>query len=360
MVSFSSTLFITFIFNTRSVLQTHSIISVFLLLIMILSLGIFVYIKFPLWVNESENELNDCYDESYSQKVNWIKCLYYSIFSIEQSKVASFSSGITLTLSKKGNIINYSLKNNKIKTIHRIFDFLLLIILSIIAYFAVIWATDYDWKFGFVLCIICLIVALKNHIIRYSMSIPVGERYGYNLRIVYPYSTLYHQKFKTLGIIFPFRKAIIISHEVYSDNTDVHDYVIAHERGHIEDNKANFAMCFILAIFLIYLTLGPYILPLLGNNYFAIIPIVTLYIYNITIGYKIRERSELCADEYAINALGKEKVLKALNLLQEKSMSSNKQESMLTLIFKPIPIERRIQFANEYAKNQKQNQNKLL
>lgn len=68
----------------------------------------------------------------------------------------------------------------------------------------------------------------------------------------------------------------------------------------------------------------------------------------MSLGYGIIERSEFFADKYALKLIGKEKCLAALSLIKSQNVNSKKSGTIYNIFFKVVPIEKKVEFLNEY------------
>lgn len=337
----------TFIYVTFDTIIEEPLVAIICLVPMLIFFGIFVYIKFPLFINTSQEKTfdTDFYDNIYEQNLGWFKCLFFALFTAEKSNFVSLFSGVTIKLHVKDRICKFTWKNKKTKFIHRLLDFTLLFILIPIAYLLVLGLLSFEWKSGLFIFIIFTLFSFRKIILFYFFSINVNTIDEYKINVVYPYSTVRTILYKRYGTAGCFKKTVFITDDTFRLNQTIKDYVIAHEMGHIKNRKGIFIHYVFFVLLIAYLSMGPYIFGEMMNNDFAyFIPIITYLIYRMTWGYRIHEKMELDADKYALQKIGKEKCLEALNVMKKDSgKQSNKN-----WLSRAIPLERRIQFIKDY------------
>ena len=117
------------------------------------------------------------------------------------------------------------------------------------------------------------------------------------------------------------------------------------------DNKRTLLSYFIGIIFVIYVTIGPWIIIYNGIKMFVFMPLAIYVIYSITLGYYFRESSEIIADKYAVNLIGKEKCKEALNMIAKESVSSKNKFNLGRIFFRAVPMDWRIKLIDEYDEN---------
>ena len=331
-----------------------STITIPILVLTILCFSSLFIIKFPIFLDAENEKVNEnLYKETHSKNMNFFGGLYYALLSTEQSKFISFFSGVRLHLYINEYRSKFIWENKKVKLIHRFLDFCLMLFLVYLSFVLACFLAQGLYNAQVAFCILIIITMYKKTIFNYSLSLNVGEVDGYNLNVVYPYSTAKFGLLKSYGMMFPFNKTILIMADTFNSKTAVKDYVIAHERGHIDDNKRILVAIFAAVICVVYLVLGPLLISLTGFNFFVSFPLITYLIYNGTIGYRINESIELFADEYAIKAIGKDKCLEALNLMKEKNRKIGSRFILTKFFFRIVTIERRIHFVNEYIETEK-------
>ncbi len=342
------TLFITYFFLTIDTLRVLPYLTFPIFILSIFLFSTLFLIKFPVFVKDNETYTNEAYcDNKYVENVNFFKRLYFSLFSSEPSQIMSFFSGLKLILFNKDRVCKFAWENEPVKPVHRILDLLMAIPLITIAFLLGLGLSTGNFYFSLALCIIFVIVMFRNKIISYSLSIKVGNIDGCNLKVIYPYRKKPLTFIKHYGMSFPFSKTILVSDEVFnSSSTSLKDYVISHELGHINDKRRIAFIISIAMFFIIYLTVGPYVIFKLGFKHLIVLPILTFLLYWSAFGFNLKEKAELFADEYAVKRIGKERCLAALEIIKNESSGDT---SGYAKFFKPIPISTRIRFINEYS-----------
>lgn len=325
---------------------SSAIFEIICLGVMLIGFSLCLYIKFPLFIepNPTKKISEDFYEQKYEQNLNWLKCLYFTLFTAERSQFVSFFPGATLKLYVKGRICEFIWENKSVKPIHRILDFLLLLIVAPIFCLLMAGLLNFGIISGISVCIIGLLFLFRKRILFNILSINVGKKYNYKLNVMYPYSTIKFHLYKYYGVAEPFTKTILISQETFGLNPIIKEYVTTHEAGHLKDKKTFWIHFFIPILIMLYLTLLPYLFKTF-NSLAAFIPLLTYCVYTVTLGYKIREKSELSADEFALKTIGKEKCIEALTLMNTDTNNRSKNKNFL---IKTVSLERKIQFINDY------------
>lgn len=313
--------------------------------IILISLGFALYIKCPLFIepNPVKKPSEDFYDKKYTQDLGWLRCLYFSVFTAERSEFISFFSGATITIYGKGRVCNFTWENKPIKPIHRLLDFLLILLLAPLVIFLVWEYTNLGLATGISTCVIGIMFLFRKRILFNILSINVGKARKYKLNVIYPYSTSRLHRYKYYGVAEPFTKTILITEDTFRLNPIIKEYVTAHEVGHLNDKKILFTHCLFPITIMIYLS----ILPYLFSGLAAFIPLVTYLVYKRTIGYRIDESAEFFADSFAVKIIGKEKCIEALTLMNKTSKSNGGND----FFKKAIPLEKRIQFIKAYKED---------
>lgn len=345
------TFFITYFFMTRNTLNFLPSLTIPIFILSIFLFSALFLLKFPILIEDKKEQINeDYYDKKYVENINFLKRLYFSLFSSEPSQIISFFSKVDLSLFNKNGNCKFSWENGPVKIVHRILDLLITIPLVAIAFLLGYGLSAGDFYFSLILCIIFLLFFFKNKIISYSLSIKVGNIDNYKLKVIYPYRKNNLTFIKHYGMSFPLSKTILISDEIFSSNsTSLKDYVIAHELGHMKDKRRIAVIFSISVLFTIYLVMGPSVISTLGFKYLTILPILTFLLYWVLFGFNLNEKAELFADEYALKKIGKENCLTALEIIKSEV---NENRSNYDKFFKPIPISRRMQFINEYQEKE--------
>lgn len=326
-----------------------------LLLIIIVSVIFIIKIKFPLYIEYKDVEKvnNSDYWTMHTRNVSWWRCLYFCILTAEPSNFVSLSSGARLVLFIKDNhTYRFIFENKPIKKYHRIFDIILMFVLSIISFCFAVLLTNHSWGTSVILFLLCIIYAFKKQILAYSLSVNVGNLDGCKVNVIYPYSTSRFHFFNYYGMAIPLYNTILITEKTFNLDSVVKEYVLNHERGHLFNRK----IYIILYIWWIFVAATLIFIPNLSNemgypSYLTWLPLVIFVIYRFTLGKQLQIKLELMADRNAIKVLGKKKVLEALYLIKEVN-DDRKRPLLFQLLYAYVPIERRIKFANEYIEKQ--------
>ncbi len=342
----------TYLYISRELIIEFPQFSIVCLGTMVICFGIYLYLKFPIFIIPSpvENFDENLYDNVYVRNVNWFGRLFFSLFTPESSQFVSFFSETTLTLFTKGRICKFICVNKNVKFIHRVFDVLLMIVLTPILCMFIIAFLFAKWYFSIFIYLIYLIFIFRKHIILYIFSVNANIYNNLKINIIFPWVMPKFPIYKYYGFAEPFTKTILISEDTFRLNPIIKDYVLAHEKGHLDDRKNIFVKIFISVIIGIWLSFAPYFFYK-TNALLVWLPLTVYIIYNITIGYYINLKSELFADKVAIKSIGKENVLEALNTIK-KFNHEDDRFLLVKLFFRYVPIERRIRFVNEYSENE--------
>ena len=344
---FCIALFSVFFYKVHDLIFELPLFSIIIFSIIAVSLGVSICLKAPLFVNNSDNSnINDSlYDKRESKNLGFLGCLSFALLTLEPSCFVSFFSGVKLSLCSKDRICKFACENKKTKFIHRLLDFTLLFILIPIAYLLVLGLLSFGWKSGLCIFIIFTFLNFRKSILFYFLGIQVDTIDGYKINVIYPHRTVRTILYKMYGFAGCFTKTVFITDDTFRLNQTIKDYVIAHEMGHIKNRKGIFIHYVFFVLLIAYLSMGPDIFGEMMNNYFAyFIPIITYLIYKMTLGYRIHEKMELDADKYALQKIGKEKCLEALNVMKKDSV----KQSNKNWLSRSIPLERRIQFIKDY------------
>lgn len=315
-----------------------------------------LYIKFPLFV-EQRNNNSDSSQYTHSRSTGWLICLYYCLFTAEPSKFISLFSHKELKFYQNGRNCSFKWEYEVPKLIHRILDIILMLMLIFISYviseILYRWADIQNIYYYILLFIIAILFLFKRIIFSYCLSVKSMEYNGYNVNVIYPYSTSRFTPVKQFGQAIPFSKTISISQSVFSGNPIVKKYIISHEIGHLHDNVRTFFISSCSILSLAFLAFAPFWLANNNLDYLLFAPLLLYFVYSITFRYKMTERSELFADRYAADLIGKEECLSALDLMKRSLQTYKNNQSISNLLFKAVPIERKIEFINnEYSKKE--------
>jgi hypothetical protein len=308
-------------------------------------LSAYMFYKFPLFVKQEPEKSTANFQTEHHQELKRYNRLYLLLCFSEPSRFISFFSKVTLHVFSNGNMHRFTWKNEKAKFAHRVLDFLLMALLVPFALLLAFCVRSGDWRLGLVIFMFSGLYIFKEHIFAYSMSINIGKAYGYDVNVIYPYKAK-ASLLKCYGMAYPFKKTILISKDTYK-NDEIEDYVIAHERGHLEDNKYTLIILTILLLLVAFLTMGPIILSCyFGHSYFAFLPLIFYYIYTNTMHSNLMERSERFADAFAVKNIGKEQCLKALAFMR---CDDCKPSLLFRLIFgKIVTPKRKMELINEH------------
>lgn len=334
----------TYLFITVTSILSHPIFEIICLSIILICFSLYLYIRFPLFIdpNPAEKFSEDFYDHKYEKNLGWFKNLYFTLFTAERSQFVSFFSGSTIKLYVKGRVCKFTWETKPVKPVHRLLDFLLFLILGPTFCLLMVGLLNFGILSGISVCIIGLLFLFRKRILFSFLSVNVGKAFNYKLNVVYPYSTSNFHLHKYYGTAEPFTKTVLIADDTFSINPVIKKYVTVHEVGHLKDKKTFWTYFFVPIFVMIYLTILPYLLKT-ANSWAAFIPLVTYFIYTVTLGYKFREKSEFSADEFALKSIGKENCIEALRLMNTYVNSGSRH-----LFLKPVPLERKIQFINDY------------
>lgn len=322
-----------------------------LLAMIIILVIVIIKIKFPLYIEykDVEEVNNSDYWAMHTRNISWWRCLHFCILTSEPSNFVSLSSGARLILFTKNNYTcKFIFENKPVKKYHRIFDIILMFILSIVSFCLAILLTNHSWGTSVILFLLCIIYALKKQILAYSLSVNVGNLDDCKVNVIYPYSTSRFHFFDYYGMAIPLYNTILITEKTFNLDSVVKEYVLNHERGHLFNRKIYMILC----IWWIFVVSALIFIPNLFNemgypSYLTLLPLVIFIIYRFTLGKQLQIKLELIADRNAIKVLGKKKVLEALYLI--KGVNDDRKRPLLfQLLHTYVPIERRIKFANEY------------
>lgn len=309
-------------------------------------------VRFPLFIEDKNEQVNETfYSNKYENNISWLKKLIYILLTLEISYIPSIFSVSKLQLYMKGRICKFILLHNKPKFIHKFYDICLMIIL---AFLAIIFANiliNVDIFSFLILAIIILILLERKNLLMYSLSTNVGQKDGVNINVVYPYSSSQVKIFKYYGITF--LNTVLITQDAFRLNPVIKNYVVMHEMGHIKNKCISLIRRITVTFNVFFVTLMPCILhDCFGINkpFILFLPLILFCLYTMTIGYYITEKSELLADKFAVNILGYEKCIEALNLLNKENPTFENKNPIRKLFIRDISFNRRIKFVNDYAK----------
>ena len=231
--------------------------SIFAIVALLCFLGT-LYIKFPVFIEKVKYQ-NEPYGDIDIKKVNWGTCLYYSIFTAEPSNFASIFSKKYLVFHRNNRNCSFEWKYEKPKVIHKILDIILMVMLIcvaiIISKILKNWSDIENIGYYILIFIFAVLLAFKRIILSYGLSVK-EEKYGYNVHVIYPYSTSRFSLMKQFGQAMPFTKTIMITQDVFNGNPIIKEYIIAHEIGHIHDNIRTFLIILSSVLSLAFVSLS--------------------------------------------------------------------------------------------------------
>ncbi|MDR1253735.1 MAG: hypothetical protein LBJ95_01795 [Oscillospiraceae bacterium] len=310
-------------------------------------LSAWIFYKFPLFVKQEPEKNIAHFQTEHHQELKRFNRLYLLLFFSEPSRFISFFSKVTLHVFSDKNMHKFMWKNEKAKFVHRVLDFLIMALLTPFAFLLAFCVRLGDWRLGLVIFLFSGLYIFKELIFSYSMSINIGKAYGYDVNITYPCKAK-ASLLSYYGRAYPFKKTILISKKTYK-NDEIEGYIIANEKGHLEDNKHTFIIFATSLLLVAFLTIGPFLLSsYFGHSYFACLPLILYYIYTNTVHYKLTEQSEQFADAFAVKTIGKEKCLKALNFMRGDTYDFKPSLLSILIFGKIVTPERKIELINEH------------
>lgn len=312
-------------------------------------------IRFPLFIKNNVEQVDEAaYENKFETNISCLKKLIYILFTLETSFIPSFFSNSTLRLYTKGRICKSVLFHSKPTLINKFHDIFLMSILTFLSFVCASVIVKINVISFVVIDIIILLLLDKRNLLMYALSVNVKQKDGLNINVVCPYSSSQIKIFKYYGIAF--LNTILITQDTFRLNPIIKDYVIAHEIGHIKNKYMSWINRASVIFNVFFVTITPYILHDVFNFKSPLIlfmPLLLYLFYTMTIGYFIIEKSELLADEFAVNELGYEKCIEALNLMAQENSAPRKRNIMVTLFVKEVSFSRRIKFINDCVKKGK-------
>ncbi len=307
---------------------------------------LYAFLKYPWFLKDNILEERVYGNKVAQHNLNWFSKLVIILFNPERSKFESLFSLTTISLYRHYSNCNFKWKNNNAKIIHKLLDFIIMIVLSTVyGLGCYIW---HKYLIGGIIVIAILfpVMLLLQEISRYALSVKVDEKNKKNVRIKVNYSNFHLGNKKILGKALILHNSILVSSEIYKKDDIVYEYVVSHEEGHLEDFLAKFI--FIMRIFLSsFMCIFPLILYFILNSLILAVLPTFLYIFSvIAFRRRINERIELNADIYALKDIGQEKLMFALELLSDK-------DNEIYLKNKGLNFDERIKRINEYIKKTK-------
>lgn len=314
-----------------------SCILVFLSLLEIIIMFVFLYIKFPIYVYKQNFNVN-INGEVVKKRIKWWECFYTVLFSLEPSQYISFFAENNIILFKDdNNKYVFTFENKDSKIIHKILDLLLVSIFSGILLLIIFYIKNINnWKFGLAVFIFSVILFFNKRIYGKVFSIMIAQNNKCKIKVMLPKTRNNFISFKFYGLAC-LKNTILITCDVLNGNKIIYDYIVAHEQGHLKDKKL--LLYYISSIvWIAYLSMSPYFFSYIGMRFMIWINFLIYHLYSQKLGYALKIYSENIADVYAVKTLGKEKCLKALQLLNQ-SHNSNRSNSL----FKQVTLQHRIE-----------------
>ncbi|MDR0675491.1 MAG: hypothetical protein LBF97_00420 [Elusimicrobiota bacterium] len=318
--------------------------------------SIWIYFKYPLLIIDKVKELDKAfYNEIYYKKIGFWQCLFIETFYLirQNNEMISLFGGNILKIGIKNKNCEFCYNSDSIKLIHRVFDIILTIICSIAVFFLVDEFTKFGIVFGITTAIFLIFLIFRKVILNYILSINIGEYKGYKLNIMYPHNPLDSIFSKIYGFACYIDNSILIHKDVFCGNDALKKYVLMHEVGHLKTagRKKNFWSIFIFVVMTFLSITGIGFLSQVIDNkndlkiwISVIIYIIFAFFYKKIMDRK-NENDELKADIYAIKVIGKEAVLRGLEIIKSENISEK-------IRFSGISINRRIEFVREYQEQQ--------
>lgn len=309
-------------------------------------------IRFPLFIKTKNEKIDESYyDNICCKKLGFWSQLYLGFFHWTKynDSISLFSKKI-LCLGIKNGECKFAYNNSEVKNIHRIFDFVLTVISSIGVFFFAQEFSNMGILYGFTLSVFSLLFAFRNIILDRIFSIKIGNEEEYGLSIMYSYCAIDGIMSRKYGFAYYGDNNILLHKDVFCGGEILKKYIIAHEKGHL--NTSNRAKNLLLLFILIFATTSFFtsvgfmaqigvkrieliILPL-------IIYAIFLYVY-LTLIRRKSEKDEFLADAYAVKSIGKEAVLKGLEIIKNDTLYADSRVKL-----SGIEIDRRIKFVKEY------------
>lgn len=344
-----SVVFLTFAF---SVLQNFEVIlkmknlAIAYISITIMFFFLLVWNKLPPIISEETlSKKNFSGEQIFEKNINWFHSLIFLLCILDRSHFKSIFSKKKIVLFKNENDYSFSLEEEKVTLLNGFLDFILILIMIVSSYFLARCIDLYSYKSGLVLSIILIVVRFKQQIVYSIFSVDIKDRYGYKVKVIYPFESVELNTPKLYGFFDPFSKSAIVTKNVLDAGDPLMDYEVAHEIGRACSWKTTAFRYAISIIEIPFLIILPYVLSRFFDAWTAVIPVIIFCFYNLTLGYLLRRKSEFEAESYAVNKIGKKHCIKALKIIEP---DDNKNKGILYLIFRPVPVKRRMQFINEY------------
>lgn len=332
--------------RNRAINNNFATIIFFIMTIVICA---YLPIRFPLFIKTKNEKIDESYyDNTYCKKLGFWSQLYMGFFHWTKSNdsISLFSKKI-LCLGIKNRKCKFAYNNSEVKNIHRIFDFILTVISSIGVFFFAQEFSKMGVVYGLTLSVFSLLFAFRNIILNRIFSVKIGDEEEYSLSIMYPYCVLDGILSRKYGFAYYGDNNILLHKDVFCGGEILKKYIIAHEKGHLKtSNRAKnllLLFTFIFSTTLFFTSVGFLVQIGVKCVEFIILPLIVyavfLYIY-LTLIRRKSEKDEFLADAYAVKSIGKEAVLKGLEII--------KKDALYKIKLSGIEIDRRIEFVKEY------------
>lgn len=178
--------------------------------------------------------------------------------------------------------------------------------------------------------------------IRYVIK-PLGEYFGYSTMSSPLLAFINSNNEVLLGAADP-KKIIYINAQYIDNNTDLFNYVVAHEAGHLSDKFLNFIRVCLAPILYPWLVSVMIILGIYfsaNNNVFLgnrlTIIGIAIAILTVLTSLNLKKMGEFRADEYAVRKLG---ITQVKRMLHELSLKADNTHSLLS---SRVPFSKRLE-----------------
>ena len=320
--------------------------------IMTIAICTYIPIRFPLFIKTKNEKIDESYyNDIYCKKLGFWSQLYLGFFHWTKcnDSISLFSKKI-LCLGIKNRECKFTYNNSEVKNMYRIFDFILTVISSIVVFFFAQEFSKMGIVYGVTLSVFSLLFAFRNIILNRIFSIKIGSEEEYSLSIMYPYCVLDGIMLRKYGFAYYGDNNILLHKDVFCGEEILKKYIIAHEKGHLKtSNRAKNLLLLSALIFAttsFFTSVGFMVQTGVKRIELIILPLIIytvfLYIY-LTLLRKKSEKDEFLADAYAIKNIGKEAVLKGLEIIKKDTLYKNYGVKL-----SGIEIDRRIKFVKEY------------
>lgn len=337
-----------FLFIFKKIVQINPVATYISLIITIPALLFTLYLKFPLFVtikNSEERNLLYC-ERIYVTKVGFWSKLYIGMFCWNRvNDFISLFGKETLELYDDGKERSMEINSGKVKFINKFFDVVFAGIFCVVMFFISREFAKLEIVFGVVFSVLVILFLFRKIILDYIFSINVGEYEGYKLNILYPYNS---SNCKTLGLAYVIKKTILLNKKAFYGENELKQYILAHELGHLKTisrtkkiiNTFIVTTCSFITIFM-----GVSWSNITGKKddytiWFLIVAYI-MFVYLYRKNMKKKEQiNEINADIFAIKKIGKNAVLKGLEIIENIEAKD--------ATFSGLSIEKKIKFIKEY------------